>query len=226
MHEKTDKNEKYKEPFIRVYDISPALGEKLPVWPGDARVSANFLHRFENGDRNRLSELHMGTHSGSHLDAPAHFLPEGKFIDELPLDRFMGACEVVGVDSEVEISVEDVRTGLGRDPKAGEKILFKTRNSEAWARGPTFFEEFVALSHGAARYLAEKGVGLVGVDYLSVEKYKSPVPVVHRTLAEAGVVNLEGLDLSRVKPGSYFLVALPLKLVGLEGSPVRAILFR
>ncbi len=211
--------------FKEIFDISPALDENLPIWPGDAKFSAKILRSFAKGDRNQLSKFELGTHTGAHLDAPRHFFSEGASITEVPLERFMGPCEVLGVPSEDFITIDDITTALGREAKKGDNLLFKTRNSDLWAENK-FQKNYVAFSDEAASYLADARINLVGIDYLSVERFQAKIPFVHRVLAREGVINLEGLNLKEVDPGQYFLVALPLKLEGLEGSPVRAVLLR
>ena len=119
--------------FRSIFDISPPLDDNLPIWPGDAKYSAKILKSFAKGDRNVLSKFELGTHTGAHLDAPRHFFSEGASITEVPLERFMGSCEVLGVASEDFITIDDITQALGREAKKGDNLLFKTRNSHLWA---------------------------------------------------------------------------------------------
>ncbi len=162
----------------------------------------------------------MGLHTGTHVDAPLHFVRGGKTITEMPLDVMVGPALVIE-------SIEDVITAeaieaSGLDP--GARVLFKTRNSALWKQGGEFHEEFVHLSTEAARELARRKVRLVGIDYLSVSGYRSNQVEVHRTLLEAGVWILESLDLSKAKPGICQLLCLPLKIEGGEGAPARVLM--
>ncbi len=193
----------------------------MVVWPGNPAVSLEPVLSLARGDAANVSRLTLGTHTGTHVDAPRHFLPGGADAASLPLEVLVGECEVwdlTGVDSLIE-----PRHLAGRS--LPRRLLFKTRNSELWRRGEPFRRDFVSVGEAAARMLAEGGVALVGVDYLSVEAFGSREHATHRTLLAAGVVILEGLNLAEVVPGNYRLACLPLPLAGADGAPARAVLW-
>jgi len=179
----------------------------------------------DEGAQSNVSYLELGVHSGTHIDAPHHFLNDGRTVDQLPLDLLIGPCYVVQLAGEIESISAGVLQGLTLPPDA-TRLLFRTSNSHLWEQGKcSFVEEFVAISAEAAQWLVGRGIRLVGVDYLSVAPFGESIPT-HTILLEAGVIVLEGLDLSAVPPGSYDLVCLPLKLLGAEGAPARAVLIR
>jgi arylformamidase len=174
----------------------------------------------EAGDPVNVSELDMGAHSGTHVDAPDHFLAAGAGAEALPLEALIGPADVV--DATAAVTALDLLTvrDLELPSRGSERILFKTRNSQLWNRDE-FSRDFVRLDGEAAAYLVERGVKLLGIDYLSIGDAEA-----HRVLLGAGVVCVEGLDLRGIEPGSYELVCLPLKLVGSDGAPARAVLIR
>ncbi|MBI3929745.1 MAG: cyclase family protein [Armatimonadetes bacterium] len=206
---------------MKVHDVSMAVHPGMPVWPGDPAPDFQAVATLES-DGVRVSRLVLGSHSGTHLDAPAHFLPDASTIDSAPLEALIGPCRLLEVETPSgKITARDLS---GHAPfRPGERILLKTSNS-LHAGESKFRPDFVALDESAARALAEAGVGLVGIDYLSVEGYGCEEFPVHLSLLRAGVWLLEGLDLHAVAAGEYTLIALPLKLTGLEASPVRAVL--
>lgn len=201
-------------------DISVPIRSGMVHWPGDPPVSIERRQDMERGDAYNLSTISMGAHSGTHLDAPVHVIRGGKSIDEMPLEVTVGPARVIEIlDAESIKPDELARYRIRR----GERILFKTRNSARAWKTTTFVEDYVFLSEPAADFLAERGVRLVGVDYLSVGKFRAGAET-HRRLFKAGIWVIEGLDLSAVAPGRYFLVCLPLRLTGGDGSPARALL--
>lgn len=202
------------------HDISAPITSEMPVYEGDPPVSITLSSSIEKGAPYNISHLTMSTHTGTHIDAPLHFLRNGKAVDEVSLDVLIGPALVVELIGQREIS----REALNSARLAGEqRVLFKTSNSSLWnERG--FRKDFVHMTESAARYLVEIGVRLVGIDYLSVEKFGTTDPITHLTLLKAGVVILEGLNLSAVESGRYELICLPLRLKGAEGSPCRAVL--
>ncbi len=206
-----------------IYDISLPISLDLPVWPGDPAILLEQVSAMDDGAEANLTRLDMSAHTGTHVDAPHHFLNDGRTVENLSLEALVGPCWVVRVADDIgEITAEILENA--DIPKDAVRLLFRTRNSEWWRRGESRFQtEFVAVSEDGARWLVERGAKLVGVDYLSVAEYSQPVPT-HRALLAAGVVVVEGLDLSRVEPGAYVLYCLPLKLVGADGAPARAIL--
>jgi arylformamidase len=205
-----------------IYDISLPISENLPVWPGDPPVQIRQVMRLDRGDEMTLTRLEMGAHTGTHVDAPAHFVVGGVTVDTLDLEVLIGPALVVHVPGAGALSSEVLdRLAI---PPGTRRLLFRTRNSDLWAHGRTdFCEDFVAITEDGARWLVDCGVRLVGVDYLSVSSYRDPIPP-HLVLLRAGVIALEGLNLSAVAPGTYHLVCLPLRIQGAEGAPARALL--
>jgi len=201
----------------RLIDISLPLRPGMVVWPGDPGMVVERQADMAQGHPLNLTRLCLGSHTGTHLDAPLHFIADGASLDQVPLATLVGPARVVAVAGD-SILPEHVA------PLAGvERVLFRTRNSDRWAQATAFQEDYVYLSRPAAQRLVELGVQLVGIDYLSVDRCRGG-GATHRTLLGAGVVALEGLDLSGVDPGDYQLICLPLRLLGVEGSPVRAVL--
>jgi arylformamidase len=208
---------------MQIFDVSVPISSKLPTWPGDPAVSLTRASSIANGDPANVSRLEAGVHTGTHVDAPVHFVEGASGIDAIPVETLVGPCLVVAADPPgLELRPED----LPDTPHT--RVLFKTRNSEHWARAEAAFDtEFVAVGPDLSRRLVAEGKLLVGVDYLSVESYHAPFEhPVHHALLEARVVVVEGLDLSRVEPGEYDLYCLPLKLVGSDGAPARTVLVR
>ncbi len=207
---------------MTIYDISLPISEVLPVWPGDPPVHITHSSRLDLGDEATVSRLNFGAHTGTHVDAPAHFVAGGTGVDRLDLDLLVGPAMVVHVLEASTISA-DLLESLDIPPRT-ERVLFRTRNTELWARHSTEFDkEFVAITEDGARWLVSRGVRLVGVDYLSVAPFRDPVPT-HQTLLRAGMIVVEGLDLGQVAQGRYQFICLPLKLAGGDGAPARAIL--
>lgn len=201
-------------------DISVPLRDAMVHWPGDPAVSIRRARDMDRGDTVNLSQISFGAHTGTHMDAPLHFLPLGDGIDTVPLETVMGRARVLEIKDEESIKPEELARHRIR---RGERILFKTGNSpRAWQSGG-FVEDFVYISDSAADYLVDRGVRLVGVDYLSVGSAKGG-SYVHKTLLGGGVWLIEGLDLSPAPAGKYDFVCLPLKLVGGDGAPARAVL--
>jgi arylformamidase len=207
---------------MRIYDISLAITPGMPVWPGDPGVELERVTEIAKGANSNASRLTLGVHSGTHVDAPVHFLDGDTSVESLALETLTGRATVVDLP---QAEVLDAATlGAAGIPPGTQRLLFKTRNSAYWTRGEKSFQtDFVAVDAGGAEWLVSQGVRLVGVDYLSVAPFKQSRPT-HRTLLGAGVVVVEGLDLSQVGPGTYTLYCLPLKLVGSDGAPARAIL--
>jgi arylformamidase len=207
---------------MRIYDISVDVTPKLPVWPGDPAVVLEQVSKIKDGANANVSHLSCSVHIGTHIDAPIHFIEGGSGIEQLPLNVLIGRAYVIDL-SKATVLDEETLDKAGIPPRT-RRILFKTKNSSFWAQGETNFrEDFVGVNASGAKWLAKKGFQLVGVDYLSVAPFKqSREP--HRTLLESGTVILEGLNLSEVRQGRYMLYSLPIKLVGSDGAPTRAIL--
>jgi len=212
-----------KEKLLKILDISVSLGSELPVWPGDPKIVLERARNIAKGDTSNDSRIACSVHAGTHVDAPAHFIENGATVDQLPLDILIGSAMVVEL-LNVDIITPEILESVIL-PVEMKRLLFKTKNSALWA-DPThqFNPDYVALSADAAEWLVQKGIRLVGVDYLSVQMYKDTEPLTHQILLEAGVVIVEGLNLHKARQASYQLVCLPLKLAGSEGAPARAIL--
>lgn len=208
----------------RITDISLPVGPRRLVWPGDPAVVVTPTARIADGAPANVSELRLGSHTGTHVDPPAHFLPGGATVDQLPLEVLMGEAVVADLTGEAGPIGPDHLERLGLGP-AVTRLLAKTDNSRLWRRAePAFPERYVALSAAGAGWLAGRGIRLVGWDFLSVEELDAAGHPTHRTLLEAGVVIVEGLDLSGVEAGVYQLVCLPLPLEDGDGAPARAVL--
>ena len=205
---------------MKYHDVSVPIHPGMHVFKGDPAVDISLSLSIEKGDFANVSALSMGAHTGTHIDAPRHFFNDGKTVDQIPLNLLIGPARVVEV-----AGVKDISRALisSLNLEDCERLLFKTSNSSLWDK-TSFQEEFTYLAECASEYLVEIGTRLVGIDYLSVEEYGTEKPVAHVTLLKAGVIILEGLNLSRVQPGFYTLVCLPLCIKGADGSPCRAVL--
>jgi len=194
----------------------------MPVWPGDPQVRLSpkaHLSR-DKSHTVRLTAIEMGSHTGTHVDAPYHFVEGGKRLHEIPLEQLTGKAtvfEIAGVRS----------IGLGnlehRKWDGIERVLFKTDNSQHW-QDEKFYEEFIYLEPDGAEFLVQRGIQLVGIDYLSIDEFKSEKHPTHFALLTRDIVILEGLNLSKVPAGEYTLFALPLNLQDADGAPSRVIL--
>ena len=210
---------------MEIFDITLPISPELILWPGDAPLILEKVASMDKGAHANVSRLSLSVHTGTHVDAPHHFLNDGRTVETMPLAVLTGPARVVLIPDEVNTIDAAVLNGAGI-PAGTERVLFKTRNSSLWQRGEKkFHADFVSFSSGGASWLVGHAVKLVGIDYLSISPYKNSVPT-HRVLLQAGMVILEGVDLSSVPPGSYDLYCLPLKLVGSDGSPARAILVK
>jgi arylformamidase len=209
-----------------IHDISVTItpGE-TPIYPGDPGIEVTAWASIRRGDVANVSLLHFGAHTGTHIDAPSHFIEGAPGLDAIPLDAFVGEARVVEMPGDV-LAIDETHVAV-HVPTGTARVLFKTRNSEFWEnpRG-AFREDFTYIAPNAARALVERGVRLVGFDYLSVEKFKSEDFATHLILLSNGVAIVEGLDLRAVNAGTYELVCLPLKLSAGsgDGAPARAIL--
>jgi len=209
---------------MQLIDISLTLSEQLPTWPGDPPIQIERISAIQDGADANVTHLSMTVHAGTHVDAPDHFLDGRGAVDQLALDRLVGPAAVIEVQTQGAITPNHLeQAGIAPHTK---RLLFKTPNSRLWAEGNlSFQEDYVALNAEAAEYLVELGVEVIGVDYLSVAPFQDPVPT-HRILLNAGVLIIEGLNLSQADPGDYSLLCLPLKIAGADGSPARALLMR
>jgi len=204
-------------------DVSVTLKTGMVSWPGDPPARISHALGMERGDRCTVSLLEMGAHTGTHMDAPAHFVRGGIGIDHMPLDAAMGPARVIPIRDR-----ESIKPGeLARHSiRRGERVLFRTHNSDHCWDADGFVEDFVYISAAAARYLAERQVRLVGVDYLSVGGFRADGVETHRALLEAGIWIIEGLNLKSVRPGRVQLLCLPLKILEGDGAPARALVRR
>lgn len=198
---------------MELIDITVPIRTGMVTYPGDPEVTVERVASLADGDIANISRAALGLHTGTHVDAPLHFLEDDAGVDELPLDVLIGPCEVVALP---DLGAARVAAAL----PAADRVLFRTPNSALWARD-SFADDFLSLDGDGARTLVERGVRLVGVDYLSVGDAEA-----HRVLLGAGVVVVEGLDLRRVEPGPYELICLPLRVAGSDGAPARAVLVR
>ncbi|MGH7771759.1 MAG: cyclase family protein [Candidatus Binatia bacterium] len=205
---------------MKYYDLSLNLSAETVCWVTSPPFELIERRRISKGDHNNSSALHMSAHSGTHLDAPFHFVPGGATIESLPLELFIGPALVQTVDAGRYITKEHVDAV---DLKGESRILFKTRNSHLLHK-PAYDPDFVAFSVEAAQALVARGVKLVGLDYLSVAHAGDEQVPVHRAFLDHGVILLEGVDLSEIKPGRYELICFPIRLRGLDGAPCRAVL--
>ena len=205
---------------MALIDISLPIREGMIVYEGDPGISIGSSASLERGDPANVSALNFGTHTGTHMDAPLHFIAGAPGIDTVSLDVLIGPALVVEVDADKLIEPKHLT-----DPRIAsqQRLLLKTKNSTLWDR-KSFAREYIGLSLDGARFLVDRGVKLVGIDYLSIEAYGVTGHPVHKTLLGAGVVILEGLDFRKVTPGVYELYALPLRIAGGDGAPCRAIL--
>jgi len=209
-----------------IYDISVAISpETTPVYPGDPDLEIVSWSALARGDAANVTLLRFGAHTATHTDAPAHFIEGAPTISLTPLDIMIGQARVVELAEAVKaIEAEHV---IAHVPAGTTRVLFKTRNSAFWHNdGKAFREDFTYLTSEAAHALVERGVRLVGIDYLSVEKFNSETFATHKTLLSANIIIIEGLDLHEVAAGVYELICLPLKLAAGsgDGAPARAVL--
>ncbi len=208
-----------------IFDISVELSPNMVRWEGDPPMILRQVLQLSKGDAYNLSEMKLSVHQGTHLDAPHHFLENGQFIEDFPLDLFIGEAQVVSIPQEVSsvtaevLEAAHIREGI-------QRLLLKTRNSQYWKSNPqNFHSDFVSLSLDGADYLIEQGIKLIGIDYLSISPADDFRPV-HMRLMEHDIAILETVDLSEVTEGFYTLICLPLKLKAVEGAPVRAVLLQ
>jgi arylformamidase len=206
------------EPWI---DVSVPIRGGMVHWPGDPEVEIVQTKHLERGDPATVSRLSLGVHSGTHVDAPVHFILGAAGVDRVPLDRLIGPARVLDLGE-----IEGIRSAHLEpvEIQPGDRILFKTRNSRHWDE-ERFRSDYTYLSLEAAEHLVERGASTVGTDYLSIGDMDHGAET-HRVLLTAGVCILEGLDLSRIEAGWYDLVALPLRLEGIDGAPARVVLRR
>lgn len=206
----------------RIIDVSVALGHSLPLWPGSPGISTRAFKSRALGDPANASELRMDVHCGTHVDAPRHFVDEGRTVDELDLSQLTGRTFVAQVGDAVEISSADLEQS--QIPPAAERVLLRTLNSSAPDLYSTpFREDYAALSPDGAAWVRDRGVRVIGIDYLSIQRFHDP-PDAHEILLNAGIPIVEGLDLSCVAAGWYEMLCLPVLINGAEAAPARVAL--
>jgi len=205
---------------MNFYDVTLTISNTLITWPTDPPVSIRKTRLISQGNSCNVSELKFGSHCGTHIDAPYHFEEDGVKIDQIPLDFLIGNATVFDIRNKEKIDLEDVKS---LQLKSAKRVIFKTINSTYWKLSE-FKKDFVYITKETAQYLVDSDVKLVGIDYLSVEKFGNKPSDTHHIFLRNGVVLIEGLDLSNVEAGDYELIALPLKIKDCDGSPARVIL--
>ena len=206
--------------MAKTYDVTVPLSPEVPTYPGDPPFELRHVRKLADGEAYNATSISLGSHLGTHVDAPSHFLAGGTTVDLLPLEILMGKARVVEVLARERIDRSDLEALDLRDDL---RVLLKTRMSGQMHKAQVQ-EDYVYLTVDAADYLAQAGIKLIGIDYLSVDRFGTVDYPSHHALLEAGVVIVEGLDLSEVEPGEYDMTCLPLRIVGAEGAPARVIL--
>lgn len=202
---------------------APLDAKTTPIYPGDAPMKVEFLHEMQKGEKFTLSTYSMGAHTGTHVDAPMHFVKGGATIDKLPLDVLVGPVRVI--DCSPDAAAIDAAELNRHQWRGAKRIFFRTRNSRnGWMTDPNFHKDFTYIAPDAAQLMADAGVQMVGIDYISAEKFGASEPKTHWILLGKNIPIVEGLDLRDVQSGDYDAAVLPLKVVGHEGAPARAIL--
>jgi arylformamidase len=207
---------------MKFIDVSVPIDSTLPTYPENTPFTLERMKRIADGDSSNVSTLHMGAHTGTHVDAPCHFFDDGPGTEALALDLLIGRTRVIEVASRSGVAAEDLG---GLDLSGQVRVLIKTHNSQLW-NSPEFHTDFIGVTQSGAAHLLERGVRLVGVDYLSVDAYKAPGKPAHHILLGAGAIIVEGLNLRDVEPGDYDMLCLPLRIVGSDGAPARVVLCR
>ena len=204
---------------MEILDVSIPIRTRMPIYPANAGVALRRIDAIADGAVANVSAVDLGAHTGTHVDAPDHFLDGAGGVDTVALEPLIGPAVVVDATA-VDKTLDAAAVAAAGMPAGAERVLFRTRNSQLWEQ-EEFNEDFVSFDASGARALLDAGVRLVGIDYLSIGD-----PGAHRALLGADVAVVEGLDLRAVEPGPYQLVCLPLKLVGSDGGPARAVLLR
>ena len=205
----------------RIYDISVPIRSGGLVYPGNPEIEIALQQAVAKGAGANVSFIRFGSHTGTHADAARHFFDDGQTVDKIPLDRLIGSALLLGFPDDLRaVGAADLQK---HDLKGHTRVLLRTRNSALLSQ-KEFVRDYTYLAPDGAQYLVDKGVELVGIDYLSIEQFHSGHHKTHRTLLERSVVILEGLDLSVPAPGEYELICLPLRIEGCDGAPARAVL--
>ncbi len=208
--------------MIEYIDITVPVSPAMPVWPASMPITFDQISDLQKGDPHTDTDLHLSAHTGTHIDAPAHFVKGGKNLSDFPLSRLIGPALVVEL-SDIDVITDLDLAGL-EIPKGTARLLIKTKNSDLWS-DPTheFKHDFVALDKAAAQWLVDFGLELIGLDYLSIQPFYHG-PETHQIILGADMIAIEGLNLAAVEPGNYDLYCLPLRLMHTEAAPVRAVL--
>lgn len=205
-----------------IYDLTVTIWPGMPTWPGEEDIRLDPVSRISLGDVANVSRLALGTHTGTHVDAPWHFHDAGPTVDQLPLEVLVGEGYVADMGQATQIGPEELRQA--EIPAGVTRLLLKTTNSRYWAHDKGGFQkDFVAVTPEGAQWIVERGIRLIGIDYLSVERFGSLDHAVHRTFATQGVIAIEGLNLGEIPAGWYQILCLPLKIAGADGAPARVI---
>jgi arylformamidase len=212
-------------------DISLPLGKEIPILSGDyaadeSRMQKPMVDRLfdvDKGDKVTMSQISMSSHDGTHIDSPLHFIPGGSTIDAMPIETTVGPAKVIEIKNDKEITVEELEP---YNIQAGERILFKTKNSPGVYATQLFLGQYVSISPEAAKYLADKKIRLVGIDYLTIASNnpKENISITHKAFLDNGIYIIEGLNLEAVEPGDYDLICLPLRLEKGDAGPCRAVI--
>jgi arylformamidase len=211
---------------MKIYDISVPITPDMPVWPGDPAVDLQQVSAIASGQSANISHLSMSVHTGTHIDAPKHFIDNGNTIGQIPLEKLVGEVLVMQIDDSVNvISALVLKSHPGIDLlEDAQKVLFRTLNSSLWCQSPKEFrQDYIGIDASGAEFLAGLGLDLIGIDYLSIAPYDETLAP-HQILLAEDIVLLEGLDLSKVQAGIFELYCLPINLPGCEGAPARVIL--
>jgi len=207
---------------MKLIDVSVSIDSNLASYPGNTPFSLEAIKRLARGDSSNVSTLHLSAHAGTHVDAPRHFFDDGGGVEALPLEMLCGRTRVIELTTRRSVTAEDLAPF---DLSEDVRLLLKTHNSRLWGT-PEFHTDFIGVTEGGARFLVDRGVKVLGVDYLSVEQYKTPGAPAHHVLLGGGTIVIEGLNLRDVDPGIYEMFCLPLPVVGSDGAPARVVLRR
>lgn len=209
-----------------IIDVTLPFSPDVPVWPGDPRIELRPLARIAEGAPCNTTQIVCPTHCGTHVDPPRHFVEHGQDLDQVPLERWIGPCQVVRIPDEVRRVEPEHLSAAGISPDT-TRLLLKTGNSRRWDTWPhTFQTDYTALTPSAADWVVDRGIQLIGIDYFSFELYDDAENRTHRTILGAGIVAIEALDLRAVDPGFYDLICLPLRVAQGDGAPARVVLIQ
>lgn len=210
---------------MQIFDITIPLSEDTPVWEGDNGVQLIRTESLSKGDGFNVTEMYMGVHSGTHIDAPFHLFEEGDTVNAIPLEKLVGEVQVIALTEKIDVISPEILDRSGFDSK-NKRLLLKTKNSKFWKDDPyTFRKDFTAINQECAQYLVDSGIYLVGIDYFSISPLSDLKPA-HEILLRSGIAILENIHLGDINPGIYQLICLPLKLIGTDGAPARVILIK